>query len=242
LTDKPADEQLMIARARGLTPGQFALPAGDALTALLLVAVLVMSYIPLANPEIGPRVGQLAADLTFGVYFEAAFVFLQWTLSDIATRLKKRPPVWAMVLIAAFLLMMYPESRGFLMYAQDRGIAVLIPLLFSVGSRFSTMWTMPSRPPIEKLAARAQSEARMYAAVALFGAITLLHVAGAVIPQLAQMNISGSNMPIIAAGAVYFAIAAFDDWRVRRAPFARRPTVLFTRKRVALEELDMPLL
>ena len=233
-----SDERLMVERARGaLTPGQLALPVGDALTALLLLGVVVMSYLPLANPELGPRLGQFARDLTFGVYFEGAFLLLQWTLSDIATRLKKRPPIWAIVLTAALLLLLNPEARGILMIAhQQGGIAVLIPLLVSVASRFSTMWTMPSRPPIEKLAARAQSEARLYTAIALLGAVTLLQLAGA------AMNISGSDMPILAAGAIYFAIAAFDDWRVRRASFAKRPTMLFTRKRLAFEELDVPLL
>jgi hypothetical protein len=233
----------MAERARGaLAASQFTLPLGDGLMALFLLGVLVMSCVGVTTPELGPRLGELANDLTFGVYCEAAFLMLQWTLSDIATRLKKRPPIWAIVLTAAFLLLIYPESRVMILMAYHRGAAVLLPLLLSIGSRFSTMWTMPSRPPIEKLAARAQSEARLYTAIALLGAITLLGLAGAVIPQLGSLNLTGSPLPILGAGAIYFAIAPFVDWRVRRAAFSRHPTMLFSRKRLDAAELEAPLL
>jgi hypothetical protein len=237
-SDSPPDQELLLGRARGLlSPSQFALPIGDSLMALLLLGVLVMTFV-----DGSPRIGELAADLTFGLYGEAAFVMLQWTLSDITTRLKKRPPIWGIVLTAALLLLIYPETRVMILMASQRGAAVLIPLLLSIGSRFSAMWSMPSRPVVEKLAARAQSEARLYTAIALFGAMTLLLIAGFAYAPLGALNLAGSNLSILVAGFIYFAVAAYDDWRVRTKAFANHPTRLFSRKRLSTEELDAALL
>ena len=44
--------------------------------------------------------------------------------------------------------------------------------------------------------------------------------------------------PALAAGALYFAIAAFDDWRVRGRRFAERPRVLFGYEVPRIRQLD----
>jgi hypothetical protein len=84
---------------------------------------------------------------------------------------------------------------------------------------------MPNRSRIQKIAARALIGNRITTGLALFGLITIVMVIG-VIFKLYEWSSLGA-WPTFAAGAIYFGIAAFDDWRVRGKKFAEKPRVLF---------------
>ena len=49
---------------------------------------------------------------------------------------------------------------------------------------------------------------------------------------------SAGPWPALAAGAIYFAVAAFDDWRVRGRKFAERPRVLFRFDPMHIDHLE----
>lgn len=160
--------------------------------------------------------GQVQDELGFGLMVEGGFLMMQGTLVDIATRLKKRPPVWAVALIVAAVVLLSDEARGVLGLAWQRGTVVFIPLLLSLGERATVLWRMPDRPTIEKIAARALISNRITTALALLALLTAAMLLG-----------HTSSTITLAAGAIYFAVAAYDDWRVRGRKFAERPSVLF---------------
>lgn len=186
----------------------------DAVLALLLLAALT------------PLAPHLPVDsLAFGLMVEGGFLMMQGTLVDIATRLRKRPPVWLIVLIVAGVVLFSREAMGMLRMAWSLGWAVFLPLLVSIAQRGSALWHMPDKTREEKIAARALIANRITTALVLFGLMTLALVASMMFPGFEEFFSSGA--PILISGAIYFAVAAFDNWRVRGAKFAEKPTVLF---------------
>jgi hypothetical protein len=109
--------------------------------------------------------------------------------------------------------------------AWAQGTGVFIPMLLSVAQRATVLWHMPTRSRIEKIAARALIANRITTGLGLFGLVALGMIAGVAFGSTFEFW----NRPwlFLAAGAIYFAVAAYDDWRVRGARFAERPRVLF---------------
>jgi hypothetical protein len=199
--------------------GRFFGPIPDALMAAILALAALSSVVPM------PYFAQSQLDLLFALVVEGGFLLMQGTLVDIATRLRKRPPLWLIPLILAGLLLVSSGALDVLKMAWDRGAVVFIPLLVSLGERGTMLWNMPIRTRIEKIAARALIANRITTGLALVGLTTIAMIAGVVF-QLYDWNAIGS-WPPFAAGAIYFAVAAYDDWRVRGPRFAGRPRVLF---------------
>lgn len=164
-------------------------------------------------------------ELVFGLIAEGGFLMMQGTLVDIATRLKKRPPVWAIAIIVIGVALFSREAMDVLRAAWSRGMVVFIPLLFSLGERATVLWRLPTRPRIEKIAARALISNRITTGLVLFALLTLSMVIGVIF--LDAFDALNSPSVFFGAGALYFAVAAFDDWRVRGRKFAENPTVLF---------------
>ena len=209
-------------RARMLHAGtRFVLPLPDALMAVVfafaaLVEFLPPQYIPIWF--LGPR-----EELIFGLFVEGGFLMMQGTLVDIATRLRKRPPLWLALLILAGVVLFSSEARAVLQMAWQRGSIIFIPLVFSLVERASILWRMPDQPRIRKIAERALIANRITTALGLFALLTAHMLVTVAWPNLW----TSGNWQFCAAGAIYFAVAAFDDWRVRGTKFAERPTVLF---------------
>ena len=217
------------ARARVLAFGKrFAYPIPDALLALLYASAAVVDFLP---PSIFERIPMGIVDvrdeLGFALMIEGGFLMAQGTLVDIATRLKKRPPIWAIPLILGAVLLFSNEARAILQMAWSRGSAVFVPLLFSLLERGFVLWNMPTRSRPEKIAARALVANRITTALILLALLTATMLAGRTEPWL-----------FLAAGAIYFAVATFDDWRVRGAKFAARPSVLFRFDPIHIEYLE----
>lgn len=164
-------------------------------------------------------------ELLYVLIVEGGFLLMQGTLVDIATRLRKRPPLWLIPIIVAGVAIFSREAVGVLQMAWQRGLPVFIPLLLSLLERGTVLWNMPNRSRIQKIAARALIANRITTGLALFGLMTLVMITG-VIFNLYEWSSLGS-WPTLAAGAIYFGVAAFDDWRVRGRRFAEKPRVLF---------------
>lgn len=199
--------------------GTFAVRTSDILMAVLLALAAASEYMPWIA---GPWFVAVIEQLSFVVIFEGAFLMLQGTLVDIATRLDKRPPLWLVPLIGAGLLMFSPHALEGVKAAWELGSAVFIPIAISLLSRFMVMWHMPECTDLQKLAARAQISNRIATGIGVLVIGFALMVVG---------WITGRDLfsPSIFFGlaSLHFAIASYDDWRVRRPAFAENPTVLF---------------
>jgi hypothetical protein len=189
-----------------LSTPRFAFPIPDAVMAAIFALAAAFPYV---YPELQDELG-------FVLMVEGGFLLMQGTLVDIATRLEKRPPIWAVALIVVGVVLFSRETLGVLQLAWQRGLVVFLPLLVSLGERATVLWRMPGRPTNEKIAARALISNRITTALVLLALLTAAMLLG----------YTGVRFGLI-AGAIYFAVAAYDDWRVRGRKFAERPSVLF---------------
>jgi hypothetical protein len=217
--NEAADARSRALRARLLQLGRrFAVPLPDAAMALVFAVAALMDVVPFA-----PAMMEWRGELLFVLLVEGGFLLMQGTLVDIATRLKKRPPLWVIPIIAGVVVLFSDHARLILQMAWERGAFVFIPLVISLGERATVLWRMPDRPRVEKIAARALIANRITTGLALLALMTLTMVAGVIWTDLYLDD----AWPVLTAGAVYFAVAAFDAWRVRGRRFAERPSVLF---------------
>lgn len=221
------EAELPAVRVRTLPFGRrYAFPLPDALMALIFAAAAVLDFLtPEQLAHVPPAFIGARDELIFVLLVEGGFLMMQGTLVDIATRLKKRPPVWAALLILAGVAVFSMNSLDVLRMAWQRGSLVFVPLLISLAERGTVLWTMPHRSRIEKIAARALIANRITTGLALFGLLTLAMVAS--ITFIDFYDGFNSAWLTLGAGAVYFAVAAYDDWRVRGRRFAEKPRVLF---------------
>lgn len=162
------------------------------------------------------------AELVFALMVEGGFLMMQGTLVDIATRLKKRPPLWLAIVIVTGVAIFSEHTIGILRIAWERGSIVFVPLLISIAERGTVLWRLPDRTRIEKIAARALVANRITTGLVLFGLLTI----GMIITVILKTFYEPVLAPF-AAGAIYYAVATYDDWRVRGRRFAEKPRVLF---------------
>ncbi|HYC89619.1 MAG TPA: hypothetical protein VEO54_10450 [Thermoanaerobaculia bacterium] len=215
----------------GTRARRFAFPLPDALLALLYAAAAAVDFLPPDRvAAIPPALLQAREGLVFALVVEGGFLLMQGMLVDIATSLRKRPAVWLIALIMAGLLLATAgPTAAVAKLAWDRGLLVFLPLLISLAERGYLLWSMPGRTPIQKIAARALVSNRLVTAVLLVAAM----IAGRIHHGY---EIAGL-WPFLAAGAVYFAIAAYDDLRVRGKRFAAKPRVLFRYDALDIKDL-----
>jgi erythromycin esterase len=210
--------------------GRFFGPIPDALMAVLMALAALASFVPMPY-----FFATAQLDLFFVLVVEGGFLLMQGTLVDIATRLKKRPPVWVIPIIVIAVLVFSSGALDVLKMAWQRGAVAFLPLLISLAERGTVLWNMPNRTRIQKIAARALIANRITTGMVLLGLTTLAMITGVVF-NLYDWFALGS-WPPFAAGAIYFAVAAFDDWRVRTPRFAERPRVLFRFDPIGIEYL-----
>ena len=174
-------------------------------------------------------------ELYFTMYIEAGLLILQLALVDMATRLDKQIPTGTLIAIAVVLTLFLGFPLEVLRAAWVMGLSVFVPLLFSIIERGAILRRMPERPRIEKIAARALISNRIVTAVLLIGSFVAAIV---IVVVLTPREWPDESWPALAAGALYFAIAAFDDWRVRGRRFAENPRVLFGYEVLRIRDLD----
>ena len=167
---------------------------------------------------------------------EGGFLLMQGTLVDIATRLRKRPPVWMIVLILGGVLLFAGNGAiQVLQMAWQGGMLVFLPLLLSLVERGVMLWQMPSRTPIQKMAARALISNRILTGLGLLGLMTVGMLIGFALDHPLE---STDLWPALLGGAIYYAVAAYDEARVRRQAFAENPRVLFRYDVLGVKYLD----
>ena len=115
------------------------------------------------------------------------------------------------------------------------GAWVFLSLLLSLIERGAILRRMPERPLIEKIAARALISNRIVLALTLIGSF---YAAIIIVVALTPREWPDQSWPVHAAAAVYFAVAAFDDWRVRGRRFAGNPRALFGCEVLRIRQLD----
>jgi hypothetical protein len=237
-----AEEERLAGNARMVHAGQrFALPVPDALMAMILALAASLDFLSPSQLAYVPRAFLTSRnELMFGIFVEGGFLMMQGTLVDIATRLKKRPPIWAVVLIAGVVLLFSDYAKSVLSIAWERGILIFMPLLFSMIDRAAVLWYLPSRTRIGKIAARALIGNRMFTGLLLLGAYAAVTISGLIFRD-SYDRLNGPWVMLL-AGAIYFAVAAFDEWRVRGRKFAEKPTVLFGFDMIHLDLVDAPVL
>lgn len=217
--------------------GRFAFPVPDALMAVLFaLAALPDLLTPEQLTAVPPSVLAARDELVFGLVAEGGFLMMQGTLIDIATRLKKRPPIWVIPIIMAAVVLFSEYAMSILRLAWERGAVVFVPLLFSLGERATVLWRLPGLTRVQKIAARALVSNRITTGLALFGLVTAAMITG--VAHAPLYNLFNGSFPPLVAGAIYFAVAACDDWRVRGRRFAERPTVLFRFDPLHIEYLE----
>jgi len=232
-----ADDATM--RMRLLQPmQQFALlTLPDGLLAVAFAVAASFDFLPVAwLSRIPMGVLAMREQLAFALMVEGGFLMMQGTLVDIATRLRSRPPVWLVVLIAGGVLLFSEHAHAVMRMAWDGGMVLFVPLLFSLADRAAVLWILPRRTQVEKIAARALISNRIVtglALVALFVASTILATAWSRV-----FDFLAGAWVFLSLGCIYFGIAAFDSSRVRGRAFAARPSVLFGYDLLGIEYLE----
>jgi hypothetical protein len=207
----------------------------DAVLALIFLGAALLDFFPAVT--LPAFLFEAREELLFVLIVEGGFLLAQGTLVDVATRLRKRPPIWAAALILIAVVLLSNHTWDVLKMAWQRGSLVFVPLLVSLAERGTILWRMPDRSVIEKIAARALIANRIITGLGLFGLVTVVMIVGVAFPNLYDFAAAGSFPPLL-AGAIYFAVAAYDDWRVRGKRFAERPRVLFGYDAIGIKYLE----
>jgi hypothetical protein len=206
--------------------------------ALVFAGAALMDFLtPEQLAHLPPLMSEARQELIYVLILEGGFLMMQGTLVDIATRLKKRPPIWAIVLIVAGVVIFSEYSLALVRMAWQQGSVVFIPLLISLAERGTVLWNMPQRSRIEKIAARALIANRITTGLGLFGLLTVTMVLGVMFGEYFEVT-NAAAWPALAAGSIYFAVAAFDEWRVRGRKFAEKPRVLFKFDPISIDYLE----
>jgi hypothetical protein len=197
------------------------------LSKLLPETTMSLAAVALAlRPDlVGPQVRE---SLYFVAFAEVMFCLGQGTLTDISTRLRKRPPWWLLLGIVLLLGVMYPEVFTLLVATFQQGWPVFVPFLWSVLERLRELWTMPGAPVLEKLRRRALVSDRI-ALVLVFGGTAVAVAAVSYAIDDERGGFALVERQVAWWLAVAFATAAYDIWRVHRPAFARQPRALFGR-------------
>lgn len=161
------------------------------------------------------------------IALEGLFLLPQISLVDIATRIRKRPPWWAIPPILVVVLLFVPGGSSLLPLLLDPSGAMFIPVAFSIWQRGQMLWTLPGRPRLERERARAIMGGRLNIAIAV-GAPLLVFELGRAIYNTATGGMGGTSLledgiTVWFVASVYFLVAAFDHWRVGGTAFARKP-------------------
>ncbi|HJQ37794.1 MAG TPA: hypothetical protein VKB93_11710 [Thermoanaerobaculia bacterium] len=218
--------------ARPLSPLFKLSPGAARVTHSLPDGVLALLFALAAAGEIPV---QRRIDLYFVMFVEAGFLILQLALVDTATRLKKALPTDTIIAIVVGLTFFLGLPLEVLRWAWSMGLYVFVSLVLSLVERGAILRRMPERPPIEKIAARALISNRIVTALTLIGAFFAAII---IVVALTPREWPDESWPQLAAGAMYFAIAAFDDWRVRGRRFADNPRTLFGYELLNIRQLD----
>jgi hypothetical protein len=188
------------------------------LVAASLAAAIAPAWLP-------PVVGQ---SLQAIVLVEVLFCMAQASLTDIATRLRKAPPVWLGVLILAGLAVMNPEVARMVIGMFREGWMVFLPFAWSLVERGRELWTMPRASSLEKYRRRALVSGRISIVLVVAGtflaATAIRAIRSGMGPEFEPIGPHTYWWLVLA-----FSLSSFDVLRVHLPAFERRPRALFGR-------------
>ena len=164
--------------------------------------------------------------LMLAVMADGATLMLSASLVDVASRLRRPPRWWLGILICAGILIMYPDVIVLLKEAWTLGLWVFAPFAWSILERMRELWTLPNATTIEKIRRRTLTFDRLYTAIVIIG------VGFVGIILIAIFRHDGFTFDLVPKLApwilvAFYAIAAFNVWRVYTLAFAKMPRSLW---------------
>jgi hypothetical protein len=156
---------------------------------------------------------------------EGASLMFFCTLVDIASRVSKRPPWWLLILVVGGVLLMSPDLIDVLKVAFDAGLWIFIPLAWSLLERIRELWTLPGASKDEKIRRRTLTFDRLWVGICIAGFAITCAIGVALLSEDGLGALARPLLPL-GVGLAFYAIAAFNAWRVHQASFTKRPTSL----------------
>jgi hypothetical protein len=239
-SDHPAESEAVAAEPLAALPAVSRVVAAlpDLATSLLFLATaFAMGFLPAVAAVVQPLIPEWAfvdtETLLLVAGLEAFLMWPQLILMDLATRvLKRRNPILiAFVVVVAAVWLVFFAPRLW-QTGTAHFFAITVPVILAIAQRVRMLWTLPGAPVLDRIRVRAVMAGRLNIALAVAAPLFLHDLVGGLLGTAAgidwgvQLLSSFSPAPCVAA-ALYFALAAFDQWRVGGAAFARRPSVIF---------------
>ncbi len=228
-------------------------PLAQRLTGLVPDALLTVLFLLLAiDPWIGEpfaefwlQRGYRPLDLSHPALMailmvEVGFLLPQVTLTDLATRLKKRPPWWLIPPLAIGLLILAPGGMDFLRVLLANQSVLAVPALWSVFHRARQLWDMPGKPALERMRVRALTNGRANVG----GLLVLIYLLTTIAETSSLIRFDNwfwKDTMLLALATIYFGACTFDTWRVTGARFAAKPTPLLWFDYIGVKDVDVPL-
>lgn len=217
----------------------------DALLALLFLAIAWSGW--QATPITGAWFGFGGQPLDLNhpaiiaiVAIEVGFLFPQLTLTDLATRIRKRPPWWLIPPIAVGVLLLAPGGMEFFRLLLSNQPLLVVPAMWSVFHRARQLWVLPGTPALQRMRVRALVNGRANVGgllVVLMLAASIARTSG----WLDQHSLSSQDLQAAIAAALYFLATAFDAWRVGGPAFARSPRPLLWFDMIGVRDTETPI-
>ena len=212
------------------------LPLADAALATVFalyafVAVRPQFYLSLPEPLRG-----LQDSMVQVVMLEAVFLLFAGTLVDLATRIPRRPPLILVVALAGCVPLFSDTVRAMLVQAWGEGLIVFIPLVVSLFDRVAVLWYMPGSSPLERMRARALTSDRMVMGIVTLALFAAAMIVSITLPDAGDVMGGSAALAVI---AIYFAVAAVNEIRVRRSSFRSNPRVLLHFDLLEVRRLDL---
>lgn len=171
---------------------------------------------------------------------EVGFLLPQVTLTDVATRLSKRPPWWLVPPLAVGLLLLAPGGLELARTLLANQSLLLAPALWSVFHRARQLWEMPGKPSLQRMRVRALGSGR-----ANIGGVAIVALLAFSIARTAGwapfQGGFGPDQMMCGAATLYFLACAFDAWRVGGEAFARNPRPFLRFDIIGVRDVDRPL-
>lgn len=217
----------------------------DLLLALLFGLLLIDPFINLRVSDTWAGFGWRPLDLnhpaiTAIIMIEVLFLIPQLTLTDIATRIRKRPPWWLVPPIAIGALLLAPGGMDAARVLWENQSVLLIPGLWSVFHRARQLWELPGQPAMARMRVRALTGGRANVG----GLMVLLALATSLLDTLATPVLPdwfGRDMATRVLATTYFSACAYDAWRVGGESFARNPRPLLWFDWLGVRDVHTPI-
>lgn len=197
---------------------------GDRLLAMLPELSMLGVVVVFAIGGIGPFEVDMPT-LMLALMADGVTLLAFSSLVDVASRLRKPLPWWLGLPLGAGILALDREVLGFLDLAWSQGMTVFLPFAWTLLERIRQLWTLPLATPLEKIRRRTLTFDRLYVGVAMM-ALWIAIAIFSVLTGLATIEDCSGPLAMSVTGIAFYAIAAFNAWRVHRPAFGLRPRSL----------------